>query len=90
MKKPQNQPKDAKTLTPEEEAQKKYRRGRVYVRTGQAIMAGGAIVAIVHWLAHLEAFGPGQPSGWIDIVAGYPMGAVLLMVGAMVAGQKPK
>lgn len=35
MKKPQNQPKDAKTLTPEEEAQKKYRRGRVYVRTGR-------------------------------------------------------
>lgn len=53
-------------------------------------MVVGALVAAVHWLAHLEAFGPGQPEGWIDLVAGYPMGAILLMVGAMIAGQKPK
>ena len=29
-------------------------------------------------------------AGWLDLVAGYPMGGVLLMTGAIVAGQKPK
>lgn len=80
----------ATTLSPEDEARRKYRRGRLYVRAGQALMAAGIIVAVVHWLAHVEAFGPGQPPGWVDLVAGYPMGMILLIAGAIVAGQKPK
>lgn len=72
------------------EARRKYRRGRIYVRTGQVLMLAGVLIAIVHWLAHIEAFGPGQPPGWLDLVAGYPMGGVLLIAGAIIAGQKPK
>ena len=74
--------------TPEEAARQKYRRRQRFLRTGQAIMAAGFIVAFIHWLAHLGAFGP-QPEGWVDLVAGYPMGGLLLMVGAIVASRKP-
>lgn len=52
-------------------------------------MLAGVVVAIVHWLMHLEIFGPGQPEGWVDLAAGYPMGALLLLVGAVIAGRKP-
>ncbi|PZU35981.1 MAG: hypothetical protein DI573_14555 [Microbacterium sp.] len=72
-----------------EELQKRYRRRRIYLRTGQVIMIGGAAVGIIHWLAHLEAFGPAQPEGWVDLVAGYPAAALLVIVGAVVASRKP-
>jgi|TARA_R110002020_G_scaffold3242_3_gene14714 hypothetical protein len=52
-------------------------------------MIGGAAVGIIHWLAHLEAFGPAQPEGWVDLVAGYPAAALLVIVGAVVASRKP-
>jgi hypothetical protein len=71
-----------------EDAQRRYRRGRRNLRIGQAIMAGGGIVVIVHWLAHLEAFNPAQPEGWVDLVAGYPMGMLLIIAGAILAGRK--
>ena len=49
-------------------------------------MVVGVAVALVHWLGHVGAFG-GQPSGLIDAVAGYPAGALLFLLGAMLAGQ---
>jgi len=58
------------------------------VRLGQALMIVGAIVAATHWLAHIEAFGPGQPPGWLDLAAGYPTGVLLLLAGAILAGRK--
>lgn len=68
--------------------EKSWRLHRRLVRVGQALMLAGAVVAITHWLAHLEAFGPGQPPGWMDLAAGYPMGGVLLIFGAILAGRK--
>jgi len=35
-----------------------YTRRRLYLRVGQVIMVAGGIMAVVHWLTHLEAFGP--------------------------------
>jgi len=67
----------------------KYRRRRLSLRIGQGIMAVGFVVAAVHWLAHLEAFGPAQPDGWMDLVAGYPMGMLLILAGAIIASRKP-
>ncbi|WP_010204900.1 hypothetical protein [Salinibacterium sp. PAMC 21357] len=61
---------------------------RRIVHIGQAVMLAGVLVAASHWLAHLEAFGPGQPPGWLDLAAGYPMGATLLIVGGMLAGRR--
>ncbi|GGR17242.1 hypothetical protein ACFOE1_07740 [Agromyces mediolanus] len=71
-----------------EDAQRRYRRRQRFLRIGQAVMALGFLVALIHWLAHLEAFGPAQPEGWIDLVAGYPMGALLLVAGAILASRK--
>lgn len=76
------------TLSEEELARKKYWRRRRFVRIGQALMLAGGLVAVVHWLAHIEAFGPQQPALWLDLVAGYPMGGVLLIAGAIIAGRK--
>ncbi|MEV8134710.1 hypothetical protein [Microbacterium aurantiacum] len=74
---------------PDPDPAARYRRRRRYLRAGQAIMAVGALIVVVHWLAHIEAFGPGQPEGWIDLVAGYPMGALLVIAGAVLASRKP-
>ena len=74
--------------TPEEAAREKSRRRQRLLRIGQAIMVAGFAVAFVHWLAHLEAFGPAQPEGWVDLVAGYPMGVLLLIIGAVIASRK--
>lgn len=68
----------------------RYRRRQRNLRIGQAIMAVGALVVVIHWLTHLEAFGPGQPEGWIDLVAGYPMGLLLVIIGAIASSRKPK
>ena len=38
---------------PAEDPQRAWRRHRLLVRVGQALMAAGAIVAIIHGLAHL-------------------------------------
>ena len=65
---------------------KAYLRKRRLVRLGQVLMALGAAVAVVHWLAHIGTFG-GQPSGVVDLVAGYPVAAVIFLVGAIFAGQ---
>ena len=66
----------------------RWRKHRLLVRLGQVLIGAGALVAIIHWLAHLEAFGPGQPPGWLDLAAGYPTGLVLVIAGAILAGRK--
>lgn len=75
---------------PSEDPVKSYRRHRRLVRIGQVLMAAGALVAIGHWIAHLEPFGR-VPSIAEDIFIGYPTGAALLMIGAILAGRsEPK
>jgi len=76
------------TAGAEEQAVNKYRRRRRFLRTGQVLMLAGTVVGIVHWLTHIEAFGPEQPPLWLDLFAGYPMAALLLMSGGIVAGRK--
>lgn len=76
--------------SPEQEAQRKQRTRRVCLHTGQVLMIVGAFIAIQHWLAHLGAFGAEPPPLWLDLAAGYPMGAVLLVAGAILAGLKPR
>jgi len=71
-----------------DDPQRSWRLHRRLVRTGQAMMIVGAGVAVSHWLAHIETFGPGQPPGWLDLVAGYPTGGLLILFGAILAGRK--
>jgi hypothetical protein len=40
-------------------------------------------MAAVHLVAHLTS----SPSGTVDLLAGYPMAAVLFLVGAVLAGR---
>ena len=69
-----------------DDSQSRYRRHRRLVRTGQVLMAIGALVAIAHWIAHLAPAGQG-PSTIEDIFIGYPTGALLLLAGAVIAGR---
>lgn len=76
------------TAAPPQDPEMAWRKHRRLVRTGQVLLVAGAVVAIIHWLAHLEIFSPGQqPPGWLDLVAGYPTAAVLFISGAMLAGR---
>ena len=63
----------------------RYRRG---VRAGQLVMIVAGAMALVHLFAHMGAFG-GQPSGWTDLLVGYPSAGVLFLGGAYLAGRNP-
>ncbi len=67
-----------------------YTRRRLFLRIGQAIMVAGGIMGLVHWLTHLEAFGPEQPPLLLDLAIGYPMAALLLILGGVLSSRKPK
>ncbi|CCH76873.1 hypothetical protein BN12_150047 [Nostocoides japonicum T1-X7] len=60
-----------------------YARHRRRVRVGQVLLALAAIMAAVHLVAHLTS----SPSGSVDLLAGYPMAAMLFLVGAVLAGR---
>lgn len=56
------------------------------VRIGQVLMAVGVVVGVGHRLVHIGTIG-GQPSGTTDLLAGFPAAAVVLVAGAVPAGQ---
>ena len=62
------------------------KRKRRLIRTGQVLLVLAALMALTHVLMHQQAFG-GQPSGLVDLLAGYPMASVLGLAGAVLAGQ---
>ncbi len=78
-------------LTPLErkaaERRARYQKKRRIIRTGQVLMAAGALMALIHLLAHWGAFS-GQPSNLVDLVAGYPAAVLIVFVGAVAAGQR--
>lgn len=61
----------------------RYRRG---VRAGQVVMLVAGAVAVVHMFAHFGAFGV-QPTGWEDLLVGYPTAGLLFLGGAYLAGR---
>lgn len=67
-----------------EQLRARYLRKRRFLRIGMVIMAVGVLVGLQHWLAHAGVFGA-QPPGWVDLVAGYPIAAVLIVGGALTA-----
>lgn len=68
------------------DSERAYRKHRRTVRTGQALMVIGGLVALGHWIAHLAPTGQ-QPGITQDILIGYPTGALLFLIGAILAGQ---
>ena len=70
------------------EAADPWVRHRRLVRAGQVLMASGAGIAMVHWLTHIEMFGPSQPPLWLDLAAGYPAAILVFIIGVMRAGRR--
>lgn len=68
------------------EGRRRYLRKRRLIRIGITLMVVGGLMAVTHWFSHLGAFG-GQPPGIVDLIAGYPMAALLFLTGAITAGQ---
>ncbi|MEO6712000.1 MAG: hypothetical protein ABIM89_01065 [Mycobacteriales bacterium] len=62
-------------------------RKRRLLRVGQVLMVAGALMAVIHMLAHLRMLGDQEPSGLVDLLAGYPMAGLILLLGAVAAGQ---
>ncbi|WP_417235776.1 hypothetical protein [Arthrobacter sp.] len=62
-----------------------YRRNRLVVNFGKALMALGILVGLSHWIAHIAVVG--GPPGVQDLLIGYPTAGLLVIVGAVMAGQ---
>ncbi len=71
----------------QEATRRRHRRKRRMIRIGQVIMVLAVLLALEHVGAHLGAFG-GQPSLVIDLIAGWPLAALVFIIGAMFAGQR--
>lgn len=65
----------------------RYRRLQRQLRLGQVLMILGALVALIHMIAHL-APPEQQPGLALDIAVGYPAAALLFIIGAALAGHK--
>ncbi len=63
----------------------RWKRHQQMVRLGQVLMGIGAAIVLVHVIMHLK----GNPSGWTDLIAGYPTGGLVAIVGAVLAGRRP-
>jgi hypothetical protein len=50
-------------------------------------MLAALVLGVSHWFGHLGMFGA-QPPLWSDFFIGYPTAGLLLITGAIVAGQK--
>lgn len=72
---------------PAEEFRRLYQRQRRKIRLGQALMVFGIVLGLIHVIAHLAPPGQ-QPSGLVDLAVGYPAAALLIIIGAVLAGQK--
>lgn len=77
-----------KPKAPKTEGDRKWRRRRIFLRTGQAIMIAGGLILLIHWLTHLEVFGPQQPPFILDMLVGYPAGFLIFIAGAVVASRR--
>ena len=70
-----------------EAARRRYRRKLIIIRAGVVLMIAGVLLAAEHAAAHLGAFG-GEPSNVVDLTAGWPLAAVIFLVGVVMAGQR--
>lgn len=63
---------------------RRWQRHDRMVWLGKVLMGGGVLIVLVHVIMHLT----GSPSGWTDLIAGYPTGGIVAMVGAVLAGRR--
>ncbi|THJ64801.1 hypothetical protein E8P82_13990 [Arthrobacter echini] len=79
-------PNSASDSTPDDPGAR-YRRLHRQLRFGQILMILGALLALIHMIAHL-APPEQQPGLALDIAVGYPAAALIFVIGATLAGQK--
>jgi len=70
-----------------DEPYRAYRRRRLLIRVGGVLMVGAVAMAVVHIVDHFGAFGTAQPAGLTDLLFGWPMSAVIFLIGGVMAGQ---
>lgn len=81
-------PQPPKSAVAKEAARRQHRRKRMLVRAGQVLMVVGVLLALEHVAAHLGIFGGQQPPLLIDLLLGWPLAGVLVILGALLAGQR--
>lgn len=69
-------------------AYRDYRRRERLRKIGFVLIVLGIALALEHAAAHLGAFGRAQPSALIDLTLGWPLAAVIVIVGMIMAGQR--
>lgn len=82
-----SQPRPDKSPAAKEAARRRYRRKLIMIRVGVIFMIAAVLLAAEHAAAHLGAFG-GEPSNLVDLTAGWPLAAVIFLVGVIMAGQR--
>ena len=53
---------------------------------GWGLVGLGIVVGVSHWLSHIQVWGFAS-QGLMDLVAGYPMAAALVIAGSIVLGR---
>lgn len=53
-------------------------------------MIVGVLIAVAHWLGHLDPATVTHPSVWVELLVNYPVGAVVVIIGANLSSHKPK
>lgn len=66
-----------------------YRRRRRQKIAGWVLVASAAVVAVNHFLLHVNALDVlvFLSQGWQDLLAGYPIAAVMALAGVVLLGQ---
>ncbi|TFC30804.1 hypothetical protein E3O55_07430 [Cryobacterium sp. MDB1-18-2] len=81
-------------MTPDSTAQDRSdslkRRRRLFLRSGQLVMVAGVLIAVTHWLGHLDPATVTHPPVWIELLVNYPVAAVVVIIGANLSSHKPK
>jgi hypothetical protein len=66
------------------------RRRRLFLRSGQLLMVAGVLIAVAHWLGHLDPVTAAHPPVWVELLVNYPVAAVVVIIGANLSSHKPK
>ncbi|MCI4658442.1 hypothetical protein [Cryobacterium zhongshanensis] len=66
------------------------RQRRLFLRSGQLLMIVGVLIAVAHWLGHLDPVTATHPPVWVELLVNYPVAAVVVIIGANLSSHKPK
>ena len=53
-------------------------------------MIVGVLIAVAHWLGHLDPVTAAHPPVWVELLVNYPVAGVVVIIGANLSSHKPK